>query len=101
MLYLHILCPNFVILMFSPDLKVGVNSAKTKPWWLNGKIKLKLCRIYKTKGMKEAFVDAIFPSVRESLFLETIQQKVVLQLSLSCFHVWVNAYANLKSVYTK
>jgi len=64
------------ISVLSPSKSTGLNSAKTKPWWLNGKIKLKLCRIYKTKGMTEAFVDAIFPSVRESLFLETIQQKV-------------------------
>ncbi|KAM7471098.1 hypothetical protein LguiA_009281 [Lonicera macranthoides] len=41
------------------------------PWWLNGKIKLKLCRIYKAKGSPQAFVDAIFPLVRKSLFLET------------------------------
>ncbi|XP_057508578.1 uncharacterized protein LOC130791465 isoform X2 [Actinidia eriantha] len=58
------------------ESKCGVNSDKCKPWWLNGKIKLKLCLIYKTKGLTEAFVDAIFPSIRESLFLETIQQKV-------------------------
>ncbi|XP_058200798.1 uncharacterized protein LOC131315640 isoform X2 [Rhododendron vialii] len=60
----------------STDSQLGLNSDKTKPWWLNWQIKLKLSRIYKTKGMTEAFVDAIFPSVRESLFLETIQQKV-------------------------
>ncbi|XP_058224439.1 uncharacterized protein LOC131333749 isoform X4 [Rhododendron vialii] len=67
----------------STDSKLGLNSDKTKPWWLNGKIKLELSRIYKTKGMTEAFVDAIFPSVRESLFLETIQQKVRAKKSLS------------------
>ncbi|KAG5520301.1 hypothetical protein RHGRI_033015 [Rhododendron griersonianum] len=66
----------------STDSKLGLNSDKTKPWWLNGKIKLELSRIYKTKGMTEAFVDAIFPSVRESLFLETIQQKVRAKKSL-------------------
>ncbi|KAI8569545.1 hypothetical protein RHMOL_Rhmol02G0286800 [Rhododendron molle] len=60
----------------STDSQLGLNSDKTKPWWLNWKIKLKLSCIYKTKGMTEAFVDAIFPFVRESLFLETIQQKV-------------------------
>lgn len=52
-------------------------SDKCKPWWMNVKIKLKLCQIYKARGSSEAFVDAIYPSVRESLFLETIQQKVI------------------------
>ncbi|XAR55675.1 hypothetical protein NMG60_11035825 [Bertholletia excelsa] len=58
------------------ESKFGPNSDKAYPWWLNGKIKLKLCHIFKAKGLTEDFVDAIFPSVRESLFLETIQQKV-------------------------
>lgn len=81
---LHILYLSFYdLLIASPDSKLGLNSDKTKPWWLNGKIKLELSRIYKIKGMTEAFVDAIFPSVRESLFLETIQQKVILQLTHS------------------
>ncbi|GAB4833084.1 hypothetical protein Ancab_007143 [Ancistrocladus abbreviatus] len=44
--------------------------------WHNGKIKLKLSDIYRTKGMLEAFVDAISPLVRESLTLESMQQKV-------------------------
>ncbi|XP_052201303.1 uncharacterized protein LOC127807472 [Diospyros lotus] len=55
---------------------LGPNSDKSKPWWLDGKIKLKLCQIYKAKGLTEAFVATIFPSVRESLFVETIQLKV-------------------------
>ncbi|KAL6992782.1 hypothetical protein U1Q18_010897, partial [Sarracenia purpurea var. burkii] len=57
------------------ELEHGLNSDNSEPWWLNGKIKLKLCYIYKIKGLTEAFVDTIFPSVRESLLLETLQQK--------------------------
>ncbi|KAL3513257.1 hypothetical protein ACH5RR_025974 [Cinchona calisaya] len=52
------------------------NSDAVKPWWLNGKIKLKLSQIYKAKGLLEGFVDVIFPVVHETLFLESIQQKV-------------------------
>ncbi|KAM7474094.1 hypothetical protein LguiB_021337 [Lonicera macranthoides] len=48
------------------------NSDKASPpWWLNGKIKLMLSRIYKANGSLQAFVDAIYPSVRMSLFHET------------------------------
>nr|XP_027086549.1 general transcription factor 3C polypeptide 3-like [Coffea arabica] len=54
----------------------NLNLNAAKPWWLNGKIKLRLSQIYKAKGLLEAFVDVIFPVVRETLFLETIQQKV-------------------------
>ncbi|KAK7819009.1 hypothetical protein CFP56_040731 [Quercus suber] len=37
---------------------------KSKPWWLNEKVKLKLCTIYRAKAMVEDFVDAIFPLVK-------------------------------------
>nr|POF26727.1 putative rna polymerase ii subunit b1 ctd phosphatase rpap2 like [Quercus suber] len=50
---------------------------KSKPWWLNEKVKLKLCTIYRAKAMVEDFVDAIFPLVRESLYVETLHLKVV------------------------
>ena len=69
---------------------------KSKPWWLNEKVKLKLCTIYRDKAMVEEFVDAIFPLVRESLYVETLHPKVimrnhskhthVLSLSLSLSH---------------
>lgn len=53
------------------------HSDQSKPWWLDEKIKLKLCHIYRAKGMLENFVDAIFPLVRESLYCETLRQKVI------------------------
>ncbi|CAA3015048.1 general transcription factor 3C polypeptide 3 isoform X1 [Olea europaea subsp. europaea] len=55
----------------------------SRQWWLNGKIKLKLSQIYKAKGSFEAFVDVIFPVIRETLFLETYQQKVKARKRLS------------------
>lgn len=74
-----------------------MDSDNHRPWWDNGKVRLKLCSIYRAKGMIKDFVDAILPPVRESLYIETIQQKVILgyivageyllfrPLSLSCF----------------
>uniref|UniRef100_A0A2N9IEC6 Uncharacterized protein n=1 Tax=Fagus sylvatica TaxID=28930 RepID=A0A2N9IEC6_FAGSY len=49
---------------------------KSKPWWLNEKVKLKLCNIYRAKAMVEDFVDTIFPLVRESLYVEIHHPKV-------------------------
>ncbi|KAH9713314.1 tetratricopeptide repeat (TPR)-containing protein [Citrus sinensis] len=43
-----------------------VNSDKTHAWWLNIRIKIKLCRIYKARGMIEGFVDTLLPLVCES-----------------------------------
>lgn len=56
---------------------------KSKPWWLNEKVKLKLCTIYRAKAMVEDFVDAIFPLVRESLYVETLHPKVKVKKRLS------------------
>lgn len=47
------------------------------PWWIDGKIKLKLCHIYKAKGMLEDFVNTILPLVRESLYVKTLRPKVI------------------------
>ncbi|PIN06623.1 hypothetical protein CDL12_20823 [Handroanthus impetiginosus] len=59
------------------------NSDTCKLWWRSGKIKLKLSRIYKAKGLFEAFADVLFPIIRETLFLETVQQKVKARKRLS------------------
>lgn len=53
------------------------HSDQSKPWWLHEKVKLKLCQIYKAKGMLENFVDSIFPLVLETLYCETLRQKVI------------------------
>ncbi|XP_075484066.1 uncharacterized protein LOC142524154 isoform X3 [Primulina tabacum] len=52
------------------------NSDVSKAWWHCGRIKLKLSQIYKAKGSCEAFVDVIFPVIRETLFLESVRRKV-------------------------
>ncbi|KAF4397088.1 hypothetical protein G4B88_008934 [Cannabis sativa] len=68
------------ILLLSPPSNLDhtvQHSEKSKPWWLHEKVKLKICHIYKEKGMLEEFVNAIYPLVRESLYCcETQKQKV-------------------------
>ncbi|KAL6565515.1 hypothetical protein OROHE_004573 [Orobanche hederae] len=59
------------------------NSDARKLWWGNGKIKLKLAQIYKGKGSVEVFADVLFPVIRKTLFLETVQQKVKVKPRLS------------------
>ncbi|XP_009781369.1 uncharacterized protein LOC107832204 isoform X1 [Nicotiana tabacum] len=66
-----------------PESSVDSSSDEPKSWWLNSKIKLKLCQIYRAKGSLEACVDVIFPLIRETLFLESVQQKVKVRKRLS------------------
>lgn len=53
------------------------SSVGPKPWWLSGKVKMHLAKIYHAKGMLEEFVDAIFSPIRETLFIETMNKKVI------------------------
>ncbi|KAG8386514.1 hypothetical protein BUALT_Bualt03G0156400 [Buddleja alternifolia] len=62
-----------------PDTKSGTS----KLWWRSGKIKLKLAEIHEAKGSFEAFADVLFPVIHETLFLETVQQKVKARKRLS------------------
>ena len=55
---------------------VDQSSDKSSPWWLNEKIIMKRCHIYRAKGMPEDFIDTIFTLVRESLCAEDLRQKV-------------------------
>lgn len=67
------------ILLLSPPQNLDcsdLQSDKSEPWWHNGEVKLKLCHIYRAKGMPKEFVDTIYPLVREALCVESLQQKV-------------------------
>ncbi|KAL2329125.1 hypothetical protein Fmac_022552 [Flemingia macrophylla] len=51
------------------------HSEKSKRWWVDVRIKLKLCSIYWNRGTLDDFVDALFPLIRESLYVATLRQK--------------------------
>ncbi|XP_050223397.1 uncharacterized protein LOC126673340 [Mercurialis annua] len=61
----------------------NLNYASQNPWWLNKKIKLKLCHIYRSRGMLKDFVNILFPLVRESLSVRSPRQKVKKRLTTS------------------
>ncbi|KAH7657973.1 TPR-like protein [Dioscorea alata] len=50
--------------------------SQAKSWWLNGKIRLQLGKIYHAKDMLKDFVDAIFSCIKETLTIEILTQKV-------------------------
>ncbi|KAK4793502.1 hypothetical protein SAY86_023937 [Trapa natans] len=65
------------ISLLSPPNNLGDEDPnKPKPWWKHEKVILKLCSLYRAKGMIEAFVDVLFPLVRESLSTEALWNKV-------------------------
>ncbi|XP_077231618.1 tetratricopeptide repeat (TPR)-containing protein [Tasmannia lanceolata] len=75
------------ISLLSPpkNLESATDSHSVGPtsWWLSGKVRMQLAQIYHSKGMLEDFVDAIFSSVRETLFIESMNQKVRIKKKLS------------------
>ncbi|KAK1278557.1 hypothetical protein QJS04_geneDACA007417 [Acorus gramineus] len=64
------------ISLLSAPKDLDRNSWGPKPFWLCGIIRMRLAQIYHSKGMLENFVDAILSPVRETLFVETRNQKV-------------------------
>ncbi|KAK2648210.1 hypothetical protein Ddye_015699 [Dipteronia dyeriana] len=72
---------------------VDQSSDKSSSWWLNEKIIMKLCHIYRAKGMPEDFIDTIFPLVHESLCAEALRQKVKVKkrLTRSILNIRVDA----------
>ncbi|KAI4356966.1 hypothetical protein L6164_000943 [Bauhinia variegata] len=68
-----------VISLLSPPKDLDSSEAhnnQSSRWWVNEKVKFKLCSIYWDKGMLEDFVDTIFPLIRESLYFASLRQKV-------------------------
>ncbi|CAL0324315.1 unnamed protein product [Lupinus luteus] len=51
------------------------HSEKSNRWWVDERIKLKLCNIYWNMGMHEDFAGVIFSLIRESLYVATLRQK--------------------------
>lgn len=50
-------------------------SESSNPWWLNGKVKMHLGKIYRKKGMLEAFVNTVRPIIHKTLLIEAMQQR--------------------------
>ncbi|XP_015698100.1 general transcription factor 3C polypeptide 3 isoform X2 [Oryza brachyantha] len=60
-----------IVLLSPPD-----NSDKPKPWWLDGKVKMHLAKLYYNKGMLENFVGTILIPILETLNIEYANRKV-------------------------
>nr|XP_027191572.1 general transcription factor 3C polypeptide 3-like [Cicer arietinum] len=69
---------NDAISLLSPpkDSDSGeAHSEKSNRWWVDVRIKLKLCKIFQNRGMLNDFVDVSFPLVHESLQVATHRQQ--------------------------
>ncbi|XP_062019613.1 uncharacterized protein LOC133736186 [Rosa rugosa] len=55
---------------------VHLPTDKATPWWCDGKVKLKLCNIFRAKGMHKELVDAIYDLVHESLQIISLGRTV-------------------------
>ncbi|KAH9314690.1 hypothetical protein KI387_023317, partial [Taxus chinensis] len=67
------------LLLPPQQLEKSTNPTSTtdgRPWWSNGKIKKKLAQIYHAQGKVEPFVEAVASSIKETLYLETLNQKI-------------------------
>jgi hypothetical protein len=62
------------------------HSEKPNRWWVDVRIKLKLCNIFQIRGMLTDFVDVCFPLVRESLNVATPKRKVIFEKLYLCIH---------------
>ncbi|RCV29632.1 hypothetical protein SEVIR_6G026200v4 [Setaria viridis] len=68
------------VTLLSPPKNQELHSANTpdqhKPWWCDGKVKMKLANIYYNKGNLEDFVDTIFHPILETLNVEYANRKI-------------------------
>lgn len=64
-------------IVFCPTEAVfDLSSTNSKLWWLSGKIKMQLAKIFHAKGMLEDFAETIFSFIRETLLVESVNRKV-------------------------
>lgn len=56
--------------------------AKYRPWWLNGKVRMQLAKIYRVKGMLEDFVNVIHSIIHKTLVVESMNRKVTQHIIL-------------------
>jgi hypothetical protein len=62
------------------------HSEKSNRWWVDVRIKLKLCNIFQIRGMLNDFVNVSFPLVRESLRVATPRQQVIFEKLYLCIY---------------
>ncbi|KAF6148371.1 hypothetical protein GIB67_025590 [Kingdonia uniflora] len=72
-----------IALLSPPEDASSISETQANPWWDSGKIKLQLANIYHDTEMLEEFVGTILSSVQETLFLESLMQKVKKRKRLS------------------
>lgn len=72
----------FHLLLLQEGGADAMNNTEGRQWWLDGRIKKKLAQIYHSQGNIELFVEAIAISIKETLYVETLNQKVSLVQSL-------------------
>jgi hypothetical protein len=62
------------------------HSEKSNRWWVDVRIKLKLCNIFQIRGMLNDFVNVSLPLVRESLRVATPRQQVIFEKLYLCIY---------------
>lgn len=60
----------------SADCTAHLKHVELSSWWLDGRIKMQLAKIYQRRGMLQEFVDTILLPVRQSLLIEAMNEKV-------------------------
>lgn len=62
------------------------HSENSNRWWVDVRIKVKLCNIFHIKGMLNEFVDVSFPMVCGSLQVATPRRRVIFEKLYLCIH---------------
>lgn len=52
-------------------------SKEQQPWWKHGNVVTKLANIYLSQSRLKEFVDTLLPAIHESLYVESLNQKVL------------------------
>ncbi|XP_078447572.1 tetratricopeptide repeat (TPR)-containing protein [Wolffia australiana] len=72
-----------ILLLLPPGNCESSDMLEPGHWSLNGRIKLQLAKFYHEKRMLQEFADTIFDCVRETLFIEAMNEKVKSKKRLS------------------
>ena len=53
-----------------------IQQKEQQPWWKEGKVLTKLANLYLSLNRLTCFVETILPAIQESLYVESLNQKV-------------------------